>query len=265
MKGDKMMRIALTQMDIVWEDREENKKQCRRMTKEAAAAGAEIIVFPEMTLTGFTMTPELFAEDADCNKTDLFFQDLSNEYHIAIVYGCIEKRQDCFYNMLIMVNGCRHTLKYAKIHPFSMGGENEHYGCGEEIVFRSFHDTQIGGFICYDLRFPEIFQISSKSNELIFVIANWPEVRLDHWMTLLKARAIENQCFMVGVNRKGIDQQLHYAPSSVVFDPYGNCITETGSDKEILYADLDIGIVTKYREEFPLKQDRREEFYKRYL
>ncbi len=121
----------------------------------------------------------------------------------------------------------------------------------------------IGCFICYDLRFPEIFQVSSKKNQVIIVIANWPKPRIMHWDALLKARAIENQAFIIGVNRAGEGNGLLYEESSVVYSPYGERVTKK-SQEEIIYADIDIEEALRYRKEFPLKNDRREKFYKSY-
>lgn len=167
------MKIALTQMDISWEAKEENKRTCRRLIAAAKEKGAELIAFPEMTLTGFTMRPELFAEPEENSNTENFFLELSAEYKIAILFGRIEKRQDGYYNLLEIADQDRIILKYRKIHPFSYGGESMHYKSGSEIVTTVFHGAPIGAFICYDLRFPEIFQISSEHSEVLFVIANW--------------------------------------------------------------------------------------------
>ena len=126
------MRIALTQMDIVWEDKAKNRVICEILVEKAAAQNAEIIIFPEMTLTGFTMKPEIFGEEQH-GETEKFFQTLSDYYGIAIVFGCIEKRKDNFFNVLEMTAGKNTLMKYAKIHPFSYGEESRHYGKGEKI------------------------------------------------------------------------------------------------------------------------------------
>ena len=263
------MKIALTQMDIVWEEKEKNKAVCERLVKEAARHQAELIVFPEMTLTGFTMKPEKYGENQKNSKTERFFQTLSEKYKTAIIFGYIEEKEEHYYNMLAMTDGDKMLMKYAKIHPFSYGEESRHYSGGKSIESARFQDLSIGGFICYDLRFPEIFQISSKRSEVIFVIANWPESRVEHWSTLLKARAIENQCYIVGVNRTGEGNGLYYQPSSMVFDPYGRKIEYREQKKggytdktELLYAEIEAQVVRKYRKEFLVKADRRENLYR---
>lgn len=278
------MKAALTQMDIVWEEKEKNKAVCERLIREAAMHQAELIIFPEMTLTGFTMNPEKYSEygqrvsdghkAADGYKVtdghkvtdgaEEFFQFLSEKYNIAVLFGYIEEREKKYYNMLELTNGREILMKYAKIHPFSYGEESRHYSGGTSIAYARLHGVYMGGFICYDLRFPEIFQISSRKNELICVIANWPEDRIEHWKALLQARAIENQCYIAGVNRAGQGNSLCYPMSSMVFDPYGRRIDykETEAGTELLYADIKAETVRQYRKEFPLKTDRNENLYR---
>lgn len=261
------MKAALTQMNIIWESPAENRIQCQRLTKEASDHHCDWIVFPELTLTGFTMNPEQFGENIHtCPPTPGFFQDLSLQYSIGIVFGYIACRDGRNYNHLVMVQNGRIILEYAKLHPFSFGQETKHYTGGRQILTCRAQipsddmELCLSGFICYDLRFPEIFQLASKKAELIFVIANWPEERIQHWYALLQARAIENQCFIIGVNRTGAGGGLIYPPSSIAFDPYGNTIISGSA--ELLYADIHPALAAEYRKEFPLKKDRREEIYR---
>ena len=273
------MKIALTQVDIIWEEKEKNKAVCEQLVREAAMHQAELIIFPEMTLTGFTMNPEKYGEHSliqtdgsretvrkESERSEEFFQALSENYGIAILFGYLEEKENNYYNMLELTDGKEILMKYAKIHPFSYGEESMHYCGGDSIVYACIHDICVGGFICYDLRFPEVFQISSRKNELICVIANWPESRIEHWKTLLQARAIENQCYIVGINRKGEGNGLYYPMSSMAFDPYGKRIDykEKNSESEstLLYADIKAEIVQQCRKEFPVKEDRRENLYR---
>lgn len=268
------MKTALTQVNIIWEEKEKNKAVCERLVREAAMHQAELIIFPEMTLTGFTMNPEKYGEhsltQADGSResggAEEFFQSLSAKYGIAVLFGYIEEKENNYYNMLELADGREILMKYAKIHPFSYGEEKMHYCGGDSIVYACIHGIYVGGFICYDLRFPEIFQISSRKNELICVIANWPEGRIEHWKTLLKARAIENQCYIVGINRTGEGNGLYYPMSSMAFDPCGERIDYKEKDSEsetaLLYADIKAETVRQYRKEFPVKEDRRENLYR---
>lgn len=259
------MKLALTQMNVIWEAPEENRLHCGSLVKRASEHHCDWIVFPELTLTGFTMNPERFGEDSHTtSSTKEFFQNLSQQYSIGIVFGYIAFQESSYYNHLVIVQAGRTILEYAKLHPFSFGSEAEHYTGGNRIVTcqASTDDHRsicLSGFICYDLRFPEIFQLASKQAELIFVIANWPEERIQHWYVLLQARAIENQCFIIGVNRTGTGNGLYYPPSSIAFNPYGESIVSGSA--ELLYAEIHPELAAEYRAAFPLKKDRREEIY----
>lgn len=255
------MKLAVTQMDIVWENKEANKSICRRMAKEAAENKADLIVFPEMTLTGFTMNTAYAGETRmNGGETVEYFKELSLEYGIDIIFGMVY-RADLAYNLSVFIEGGLLKSSYKKIHPFSYGDESKYYGRGNEINFTDYKGESLSMFVCYDLRFPEIFQMASGKSKIITVIANWPEARKEHWDTLLRARAIENQSFVIGVNRAGNGGGLKYAKTSAVYSPYGEKLTEN-ADREILYADINVSQADKYREEFPLKRDRRENLYK---
>lgn len=260
------MKFALTQMDIRWENPNHNQDICRTLTKKAAKQGCDWIIFPEMTLTGFTMQPEKFAETIHdtAASTCQFFHSLSRQYAISIAYGYIGLEHDRYYNQMVLIEPENVLLEYSKLHPFSYGEEARHYTEGNQIWICRQAGIPLSGFICYDLRFPEIFQIASRDAWIIFVIANWPEERISHWYTLLQARAIENQCFMIGVNRTGSGGGLIYPFSSVAFNPYGERITAGGME-ELLYADIDPSLAEQYRQEFPLKADRRNLLYRDFI
>lgn len=236
----------------------ENQHICERLVIEARQKNCDWILFPEMTLTGFTMQPEKFSPNADLT----YFKSLSIKYSIGILFGYIGEINGQYQNkMAVLSSEGKLLMDYAKIHPFSYGEEAKHYIGGNDIIVASSGSAAISGFICYDLRFPEIFQKASKQATIIFVIANWPEPRISHWYTLLRARAIENQCFILGINRTGDGGGLHYIPSSAAFDPYGTLLTQTDSDAELLYININPELALTYRQEFPLKADRRESLY----
>lgn len=254
------MRVAVTQMDIVWENKEGNKLICNKLVSAAAEGGAELIVFPEMTLTGFTMNVEYAGEKRlEGGETVEYFKELSLKYDIDIIFGMVYVF-DAPYNLSVLIEKGQIRSYYKKLHPFSYGGEADYYGKGDNITKVSYKGEKLSMFVCYDLRFPEIFQYASKESKMITVIANWPAARKEQWDTLLRARAIENQAFIIGVNRKGKGGGQEYDSSSAVYSPYGGRITER-TDKELLYADIDISEADSYRKEFPVKKDRREKLY----
>ena len=249
------MKIAISQFDMPFEDIETNKKEVKDIIKVAKLNHADLIVFPEMTLTGFTMKcKEMYDESIDD-----FFKELSQKYFIKIIYGAISKKDDLYYNSLIAVDGQKELLRYDKIHPFLK--ERNYYHCGNEIPYCNINGYNIIGFVCYDLRFPEIFQLASKNSDMIVVIASWPKERDEHWITLLKARAIENQCYVLGVNRVGHDPNESYVGHSVLFDPWGMQVNEMSEQEGLIYVYMEHTLVDHVRKNRNLKNGRREELY----
>ena len=188
-----------------------------------------------MTLTGFTMKSDHFSEELE-GASYHFFSSLAKEKKCAVLYGAIEKGKRKNFNTLVHLNNQGKIITtYRKIHPFSYSKENIFYGKGKETIVTKVKGLKIGLSICYDLRFPELYRLYAKEKvHLIVDIANWPDTRIEHWRTLLKARAIENQCYVVGVNRVGNDPKLHYNGFSSVFDPMGKEIVAVENDEKII-------------------------------
>ena len=265
------MRIGLAQMDIHWEDIHENMANAQSFYEKAKEQMVDILVFPEMTLTGFSMNVEVTGKRWR-DQVD-FFCRMSREYGILTVFGYAMPVSDSlleihpdwnhYHNRLGICENGLLRLSYAKIHPFTYGLEGKYYQGGDEILTLSWKDTVLGAFICYDLRFPEIFQVSSDKSEIIFVISNWPGSRVEQMDALLSARAIENQVFVVGVNRTGEGDGLIYNGHCAVYDPAGNRLNDLYEDERLITVDIDPGIVRESRERFPLKMDRRVPLYYR--
>ena len=256
------MKIGLTQMDIVWEDKDANKIKIRKLAQKASEKNVDMLVFPEMTLTGFTMNTELAGEEMLFSETLKFFKDMSRDYDMAVVFGFVEDFGGEYYNKLMVAAGGRIIYEYDKIHPFNYSDEGEHYVGGHEVKTGEYKGVNFSGFVCYDLRFPEIFQAVADDVDVIYVIANWPKVRLLHFETLLRARAIENQCYVVGVNRIGDGNGIEYAESSMAFDPSGERLTKAHSKSELMVVDIDEHVVSEIREKYPFRKDRQVELYK---
>lgn len=254
------MKIALTQMKTVWEDVSANETEVRRLVAQAVVAGAELIVFPEFTFVGFTKRPTDFCDRLSGTRQLTFMCNLSREYPIALACGRIVDAVPQPRNNLTIVQHGNVLLSYDKLHAYSFGGEQTVYSRGDRIVTTPFGDLTLGAFICYDLRFPEVFQVAARCAEAILVIGNWPHDRIENWYTLLRARALETQCYLVGVNRAGEGGGIVYGPSSVVYDPAGRRITPATSD-ELFYCEIEPHIVRHVRAQFPLRDDRREELY----
>lgn len=254
------MIVGLCQMDMSWENQIKNINKCEAYIKEASERNVELILFPEMALTGFTMNLDslIFNEEEILE----WLRKQAKKYKINIGLGYATKKKDKGENKYAMVSSRGDILvNYKKIHPFSFAGEKEKYAKGESIESCTINGITLTPFICYDLRFPEIFQIASRSSKLIIVAANWPKSREEHWETLLKARAIENQCFIAGINRFGNGDGIEYNGSSMVIDPSGKVINRKNNKEKLIIENLDFNKVTEIREKFDLKDDRREELY----
>lgn len=256
------MKIGLVQMNILWEDMEKNMKKAEKYFEEAAMQGIELIIFPEMAFTGFSMNVDSLGirwhEQAE------FIKKMTKQYKMSAVFSCIvkEKGWEKAHNDLFFVEEGVVKMQYTKIHPFSFGREAEYYEGGEKILSVSWKDTHIGAFICYDLRFGDIFNISAEINPVILVIANWPVKRILHWDRLLQARAIENQSFIIGVNRTGKEPSLCYNGHSAVYGPDGSLLTEIFEDERMIVADIDISKAWSQRKAFNIRADRKEELYR---
>lgn len=261
------MKIALVSLDQVWENKTANQLKCHNYIIQASKFKAELIIFPEMTLTGFSMNTKLIAEKPDQSPTIKFFSQQAKQNNLSIAFGMVFEKDDKATNNLSIINKDGNLLStYTKIHPFSFSGENKYYLAGDELITCEIADATIGLTICYDLRFPEIFQALSQNCNLIITIANWPERRAKHWNTLLEARAIENQSFIAGVNRTGADMNnLRYVKSAVVFDPTGEKMEPIHSFLDMDIYDLNLSDSQSERNSFPVKQDRKTEFYKSLL
>ena len=167
------------------------------------------------------------------------------------------------YNMCIVSSPSGIAARYAKIHPFSYAGEHEHYAAGDRVVTVEIEGVRVTPLVCYDLRFPEPFRVAAAETDLFAVVANWPEPRREHWRTLLKARAIENQAYVAGVNRVGDGGGAHYAGDSALVAPLGETLAEGDDRQRVLVADVEPEKAAKLRARFPALQDRRPEAYKR--
>lgn len=256
------MRIAIGQIDMGFEEKEKTMELCSQLMAEAKEKDVDLVVFPEMTLTGFTMQPELYGEDRKDSNSIAFFKEEAKKNGVAVCFGLPVHENGVSTNHCIIFDENGEQLAdYGKIHPFSFGAESEHYiGC-DALQFCEVKGIPVSPFICYDLRFPEPFQIASEKSKLITVIANWPTPRREHWMTLLKARAIENQCFIIGVNRSGDGGGLSYIGDSMAVSPTGEVLAHVEGGNGLTIVDIDPSEVDAYRQSFPLKADRKPELY----
>ena len=265
---DLFMRVALAQIDMIWEDKEASIKKAENMICDAASENADIIIFPEMSFTGFSMNIQKIGEKRHSSDTVKKMCGLSQRYNIAIGFGWAslpEKEGEKGKNIFSVVDNTGKTIaEYEKIHPFTYGGESDVYAGGEEIVSFPFKEHMVSLFVCYDLRFPEIFQAAAKKSDVMFVIADWPESRHVHWQTLLRARAIETQSYVVGVNCFGEHGGILYSGDSMAVDSIGNILGEISGKESVLICELD-DMAWQLRKKFAIGNDRKEELYYRLL
>ncbi len=248
------MRIALFQMDTVWQEKKRNVGKMERAIRDAKLNNVSVLVLPEMFSTGFSMGPQSLGEEINKSDTLARVSELAKQNSITIVGSIIEKRKNHFYNtgFVIDKNGALIST-YSKIHLFPLSKENENYCAGKSIETFELEGVTCALAICYDLRFPELFrELMKRDVQVIFVPANWPESRKDHWLTLLRARAIENQFFVVGVNRVGKDPLANYGGNSIVLDPWGDIVARAKTNsEELIVADIDLGKLKTIRETYP--------------
>jgi len=249
------MKIGLLQYSPAWEDKEVNKKKIADILQKNKTK-IDLLIFPEMTLTGFSMKSKELAEDIMGNSFT-FFQNISRGKNLNIITGIIFKENNKIFNASVFINKNGKVKSiYKKIHPFTFSTENKNYSAGTKTEIAECEDWKIGLSVCYDLRFPELYRFYAKQRlELLTVIANWPVDRIEHWRQLLKARAIENQCYVAGVNRVGDTGKLIYNGFSSVYDPMGNELLSVEGKEGIFTADINIEKVKMVRNDSAFLDD----------
>lgn len=256
------MKIGLVQNNILWENKQFNLNSSKEYFKKAKTLNIDLLLFPELSFTGFTMNTKMFQESD--SYTIHYMSNLCKTYDINVGIGYIQQcTGEKAKNKYTIISKSGDILcNYTKIHPFSYSNEDKYYISGNEIVWCNINNIILSPFICYDLRFPELFQIASKKADLITIAANWPCSRSSQWISLLKARAIENQCYITGVNRIGIGNNITYSGNSMIINPLGEIIAygEDGTD-DIIVGDIRKDFIIEVQNSFKFKQDRREELY----
>ncbi len=253
------MGLIGVQFDIAWEDKPANGNAVKRLLSEADVAPSSLIVLPEMFATGFTMDVASVGEACD-GLAHALAAELAVKYRSFVVAGIATLAPGGRGRNEAVVYGAdgREVARYCKLHPFSYAGETAHYDPGEDLVLFEWGGFTVAPLICYDLRFPETFvEATRRGADLFVVIASWPAQRRRHWSTLLAARAIENQAYVVGVNRCGSDPNCAYAGDSVILDPAGVALASAAGAECVLTAAPDRPSLQEYRRLFPVLQDRR--------
>jgi len=257
------IKVAGVQTDI-GPDPKENLKSTLKMVEDAIRDGADFICLPELFMTGFDYDYIKDQSEGTPNEVTSILSRKADEASVYILAGSIpEMVGEEIYNTSVLFGRDGKILgSYSKIHLFSVMGEKKNFSHGRDVrVFDTDFGT-IGVTICYDLRFPELFRkLSMMGAKMIFVPSEFPVPKLDHWRTLLKARAIENQIYVVGVNRVGKDESSRFFGHSMVVDPRGVILIEAGEDEEIISASIDLAYVGEVREKIFYLDDRISDLY----
>jgi omega-amidase len=253
------MSVALGEFDTGWHDPIGSLQRAAELAARAREAGARLLVLPEMFTTGFTMSPtEVVEEENGASAARVV--DIARTHRIALIAGLAARNgQGCdtrFHNTAVVVDAegnLRGRYRKQRLFGITTGSSKEArvYSAGDRPLVVEVNGVRFGIFICFDLRFPELFRAVAREVQALVVIANWPAVRQSHWDTLLRARAIENQSYMIGVNRLGMADGLEYGGGSVLYDPWGVDVirrTESG----LLIGEIDAAVVRRIREDFPV-------------
>lgn len=251
------LRVALGEYDTGWHDPATSLARAEAVVADAARQGARLVVLPEMCTTGFTMDTA-WAESLHGRSVSAL-AELARVHGVHLVAGVALREptpegERAFNTALVIGADGALRAVYRKQRLFAYAGEHEHFAAGGAPLTRGIEGLRVSPFVCYDLRFPELFRAVAHDTDAIVVIANWPVTRREHWLALLRARAIENQCWVVGVNRTGEAHGLTYRGDSVVVDPWGEQVAASGGEG-VTCADLDPGRVAEIRARFPFLRD----------
>ena len=256
-----MLRVAGLQMDPVWEDPQASCQRADRLLASAAADGAGLAVLPEMFATGFSMRADLLLELAGITRA--FLIEAARRHGLWICAGLVLPGVERPRNAALFVDpDGRERFRYDKVHPFSLAGEPDHYEAGRELSTVTIDGLRLTPMICYDLRFPEPFRARAAETDGFIVLASWPAARREHWRVLLHARAVENQAYVLGVNRVGEGDGLRYAGDTMLVDPSGETLAAAADQAAVVAGTLSADRVAELRARFGFLADRRRALYR---
>jgi predicted amidohydrolase len=252
------MRFAAVQFDIAWENKPANHATIEWMLDAAKIEPGTFVVLPELGDTGFSFNLDHVVDDESLAWGRRLAQARGMWMQVGFAKRC---QTPCSgppgRNCAAIISPAGEVVgEYQKMHPFSYGKESQHFSGGDHLVIADCGGLHICPLICYDLRFPELWRLAAVAGAEVFTIgASWPEARQHHWRSLLMARAIENQAFVIGVNRIGRDPHLGYAGGSMIVSPMGEVIAEADSSAAALSAEIDPEAVRQWRRQFPALAD----------
>src|SRR5262245_10563451 len=253
------MKLYCVQVDIVWENKRATFARVESLLAAARPESGSLVLLPEMFATGFSMNVARVREGRE-REAEEFLARTAKSLKAFVLGGLVTSRahgKGSNQAVAFSPDGIE-IARYSKLQPFTLGGEAKHYAAGNQIIDFRWRRFVVSPFVCYDLRFPEHFRIAAKRGaQLLTVIANWPVRRIQHWVTLLQARAIENQAYVAGVNRCGEDPHLVYNGRSLIVSPRGDILADAGNGECVIHAEVSFDELQQYRKELPFLADMR--------
>lgn len=248
------LNIGLLQSDIVWENKKANLEFLKKHLGGVKRDELDILVLPEMFNSGFSMNTQLLSETMN-GETVMFLKSIAKEKNCAITGSLIIKEKGNYFNRLVFVQPNGEVAFYDKRHLFSLVGEEKHLAPGKQKLTLTYKGWKLSFYICYDLRFP-VWCNNAEQADLIILVANWPAKRIHHWDVLLRARAIENQCYIAATNRVGFDgdSNLHNGHSAI-YDFKGDLLTDISEFATLITQKIDKNGLKKHKERYPFLKD----------
>ncbi len=251
------MQVAVVQLDIVWESKARNHARAIELLQASQVEPGSLIVLPEMFDTGFSMNLSITAQSAS-RESEVALRTIATQFRSTVLGGVVGPVVDgkSSNEAVAFSPEGDELVRYTKQRPFSLVGEGDHYPGGQGELLFDWNGISVAPFVCYDLRFPELFRPAAfRGAELIAVIACWPAVRSEHWVRLLQARAIENLAISVGANRCGQEPGLRFDGRSCAFDHMGVPLFEASSEAQVCKTEVDIDALRRWRQKFPALRD----------
>ena len=255
------LRVALAQIDIAYGKPQINYDKVEQYLKQAATSGAEVVVLPELWNTGYDLVNLSKIADIDGKKTQLFLESCAQKYNLNIVGGSVAvKKGKQFYNNAYIVDHQGKLIgDYKKVHLFRLMAEDKYLAAGNNKSTFELAGIKSTVFICYDIRFPEWLRTVAKQGlDVMYIVAQWPKPRITQWRALLIARAIENQAYVIAVNCVGANPDDKFGGHSLIIDPLGRVLSDSGEQEKLTIYDLDLA---KFKQNIQVFEDRRPELY----
>lgn len=253
------MKIYCVQHDIAWENRRANFARVETLLSGTKPEAGSLVLLPEMFASGFSMNVTAIREGRD-RETERFLAATAKKFGIFLLGGIVTTKTNGkgSNQSVVFTPDGKELARYSKMQPFTLGGESANFDAGKSTTIFEWQGFKVSPFVCYDLRFPEHFRTATKRGaQLITVIANWPVSRIQHWITLLQARAIENQAYVAGVNRCGKDPKLTYNGRSLIVSPKGDILADAGNGESVISAEVSLDELIAFRRDLPFLADMR--------